>query len=269
MVNFQVQMAETVPQNVSDETEANALEDGATNKVVSPSGSVDDTSRRGVIHFANIPVGWTRANVIRYFEEFGEVTRVFLKKKESSGVASARKRQRVLFSEGWIEFRKRKDARRVALLLDGQEVKGGKCGRSSGTRMMLSYMRGFEFGSLYEEVMEGRRSREARLQAQYARLRKESQLYMDLLEGKHQQNQLKKRIALKKEGEREKRHRDGTDGEVTPHDVPSGAISQSKSKYQRIDFTQNQVKVARDKAKPDVSVCSGSVSKSLLEMIAA
>ncbi|KAL8436059.1 hypothetical protein Efla_002049 [Eimeria flavescens] len=157
----------------------------------------DDSRKRGVVYVAQLPLGWTRAQVIRYFERFGEVTRVFLNRKNSAG--SSRRGRRFAFTDGWIEFRKKRHAKNVVALLDGQPVGGKKRSRNAQDLLMLSYLKGFNFGSLYEEAMHVKRTRQDRLNAQMARVKKESQVYAELLEQKHSADQLKQRLSRKSE----------------------------------------------------------------------
>ncbi|KAL8445092.1 hypothetical protein Emag_005199 [Eimeria magna] len=223
-----------------------------------------ETKGRGVIYVAQLPHGWTRLQTIRYFERFGEVTRVFLNRKEEKG--SIRKGRRFVFTDGWIEFRKKRHAKRVVALLDGQPVGGKKRSKHAQDLLMLSYLRKFSFTSLYEDAMHVKRTRQDRLNAQMARVKKESQMYVELLEHKHSAEQLKQRLSRK--NDRQGEQPEDEDEAAVPV-FPLGAATKprngaAKRKHKEVD-------APRPPSKKNVKEVSGSasVSRSLLKRLAA
>lgn len=220
----------------------------------------EETKGRGVVYVAQLPHGWTRVQVIRYFEKFGEVTRVFLNKKDTKG---NRKGRGFIFTDGWIEYRKKRHAKKLVALMHGAPIGGKKRNKHAQDLLMLSYLKGFDFGSLYEDVMHVKRTRQDRLNAQMARVKKESQIYMELLEQKHSTEQLKQRLSKKNDKKDE--------GET---DTPGSADlvfaatnrAQNAGKRQKKSFEwPEQTK----KQKPQGPTGPASVSPSILKMLAA
>lgn len=75
----------------------------------------------GIIYFSSIP---TRMNVAMLTDElrhFGKINRVYLVPKKSTKEKSQRQ-----YTEGWVEFVKRKNAKKAARALNCIEVPGGK-----------------------------------------------------------------------------------------------------------------------------------------------
>ncbi|KAL8453536.1 hypothetical protein Emed_000813 [Eimeria media] len=219
-----------------------------------------ETKGRGVVYVAQLPHGWTRLQVIRYFERFGEVTRVFLNRREERG--SFRKgSRRFVFTDGWVEFRKKRHAKRVVALLDGQPVGGKKRNKHAQDLLMLSYLKKFNFSSLYEDAMHVKRTRQDRLNAQMARVKKESQMYVELLEQKHSVEQLKQRISRMND-KQEEQPPDEEEEEAAA--VPVFPSSAAKRKRKDAD-------VPRPPSKKNLNEgsASASVSRSLLKRLAA
>lgn len=226
----------------------------------SATGPQNETKGRGVVYVAQLPHGWTRVQVIRYFEKFGEVTRVFLNKKETRG---NRKGRGFIFTDGWIEYRKKRHAKHVVALMHGQPIGGKKRNKHSQDLLMLSYLKGFDFGSLYEDAMHVKRTRQDRLNAQMARVKKESQMYIELLEQKHSIEQLHLRLNKKKAKQDEE--------EV---DLPGSADFVLAATKQVQNPGKRQIKggggqsAIKKRKQPDPAGAA-SVSPSILKMIAA
>lgn len=246
------------PFEAEEETPTSSSADIAT--ASREEGLPGDTKGRGVVYVAQLPHGWTRLQVIRYFEKYGEVTRVFLNKKDTK---SNRRGRGFIFTDGWIEYRKKRHAKQLVALMDGQPVGGKKRSKHAQDLLMLSYLKGFDFGSLYDDVMHVKRTRQDRLNAQLARVKKESQMYMELLEQKHSADQLKQRLS-KKNGKQ-----DEEDACIpSSADFVFGATnrSQNEGKRQKKSLEGPEQTKKRKQQKP---TGSASVSPSILKMLAA
>ncbi|KAL8427124.1 hypothetical protein ACSSS7_007877 [Eimeria intestinalis] len=233
--------------------------------------AVDSEAKgRGVLYVAQLPHGWTRLQVIRYFERFGEVTRVFLNRKEERG--GFRKGKRFVFTDGWIEYRKKRHAKRVVALLDGQPVGGKKRNKHAQDLLMLSYLKKFNFSSLYEDAMHIKRTRQDRLNAQMARVKKESQMYVELLEHKHSAEQLKQRISRKNKKVQEQQPNDneeegGADAvSLFPFDAATKRRNDAAKRKCKNDAGSSGLP---NKKKINEASGSASVSRSLLKRLAA
>ena len=104
-------------------------------------------SKRGVIYVSRIPP-FMKPNKMRViFEEYGEVTRLYLaeedaeqrrKRKELGGNASKQ------FKEGWVEYSDKKVAKRVADSLNNTIIGGKKGSFYHDDIWNLKYLKGFK-----------------------------------------------------------------------------------------------------------------------------
>ncbi|EUB64884.1 Pre-rRNA-processing protein ESF2 [Echinococcus granulosus] len=85
------------------------------------SSESDSFAFSGVVYFSSIPTGMNVAMLTQELQNFGPINRVYLVPKKTSRDKTQRQ-----YSEGWVEFVKRKNARKAARTLNCLEVPGGK-----------------------------------------------------------------------------------------------------------------------------------------------
>ena len=143
--------------------------------------------RRGVLYVARIPPRMTPTKVKTLLSDFGTVTRVFLQEED----AARRKRRRKLnggssggkrYTEGWVEFARRRSARLAAAALHLQPVSNHKRNPHHGDLWSVKYLKKFQWSHLTEKVAYERRVREQKLRLETATARRETAHYKQLLE---------------------------------------------------------------------------------------
>ncbi|KAL3350996.1 hypothetical protein AABB24_023412 [Solanum stoloniferum] len=81
--------------------------------------------RRGVCHVSRVPPRMDHVKLRQVLSQFGEIQRIYL---VPEAVAAQMNRKRAggfrgqAFSEGWVEFTKKSVAKRVANMLNGQQM---------------------------------------------------------------------------------------------------------------------------------------------------
>ena len=75
----------------------------------------------GIVFFSSIPTGMNVATLTEELQHFGQIGRVYLVPNKNSRGKSHRQ-----YSEGWVEFTNRKNAKRLVKALNCIEVPGGK-----------------------------------------------------------------------------------------------------------------------------------------------
>ena len=80
--------------------------------------------KTGVVYLSTIPPGMNWSQVIQHLKVFGEINRSHLRKEDAS--ASQRRKGHDNFTEGWVEFVNRKDAKMCVSQLNGRIVGGKK-----------------------------------------------------------------------------------------------------------------------------------------------
>jgi len=96
------------------------------------------------------------------------------KKRKKAGGNSKRK-----YTEGWIQFEKKKDAKKVALMLNGQQIGGKKRNFYYYDTWNLKYLSGFKWEHLTEKMLYESKTRQARLRAEIAKTKKTNDYFLE------------------------------------------------------------------------------------------
>eukprot|EP01012_Entosiphon_sulcatum_P032786 TRINITY_DN41642_c0_g1_i1.p1 TRINITY_DN41642_c0_g1~~TRINITY_DN41642_c0_g1_i1.p1 ORF type:complete len:200 (+),score=49.11 TRINITY_DN41642_c0_g1_i1:23-601(+) len=123
-----------------------------------------EEEKRGVVYLSTIPEGFNRkADILRYFESFGDITNCYLVKHPHKQPISKKLRRKQsmdgekvrtieFYTEGWIEYRRKKDARRAAELLNGQPVDSLPRYQHRHILWNLKYLKGFRWVQLEDKI---------------------------------------------------------------------------------------------------------------------
>lgn len=86
-------------------------------------------SEKGVIYLSRIPPNMGKNQLRKLFRQHGEIDRIYLTPEPAIN-RSLRKKSggsgKKMYVEGWVEFLHKRDAKKVALLLNGQSTGGKK-----------------------------------------------------------------------------------------------------------------------------------------------
>lgn len=132
----------------------------------------------GVVYVSRVPPGMDVGALRSLLGRAGKIGRVWLR-PESSEMRKERKalgssRGRGEFMDGWVEFPKRHDAKRVVALLNRRPMAGAKRrGRWADDLWNLKLLRGYTWNDLVEETCSGTRERTLRVKAEVAAARRE------------------------------------------------------------------------------------------------
>ena len=142
-------------------------------------------SRRGVVYISRVPP-FMKPNKARIlFEEYGEVTRIYLaeedasysKKRKASGGNGSKQ-----FTEGWVEYADKKLAKRVAESLNGSPIGGKKGDFYYDDLWNLKYLKNFQWDYLTEKFAYERRVREQKLKASMLQAKRGNAEFVELIE---------------------------------------------------------------------------------------
>lgn len=143
----------------------NSLKDLESNKKHKP----------GVVYISRIPPTMAPHEVRRYLEPFGPIDHLYLmpdgRSKKTSGSKSTRRRN-IRYTEGWVEFLRRKDAKNAALALNGTCLGGKKSSRLHDEMWNIKYLPDFQWSNLHEQVQYEKTIKEQRLRAEMSQARK-------------------------------------------------------------------------------------------------
>ncbi|PZC72148.1 hypothetical protein B5X24_HaOG211803 [Helicoverpa armigera] len=162
-----------VPKNGSDAENSSQNDSDADN--ISNSGKLikkKKTRKRGIIFLSTIPPYMNVAKIREIFSEFGDVGRIYLQPSAKPG--EKRKRVPNQFTEGWVEFQKKKVAKMVATKLNNTKIGTRKKSRYYDMIWNIKYIPRFKWIHLSERLAYERAAMKQRLRAEISQAKKEA-----------------------------------------------------------------------------------------------
>jgi len=138
----------------------------------------------GIVYINNPPVYMKPVKVKHLLSQYGSVTNIYLspedesmrKKRKKAGGSS-----KVRYTEGWIEFKDKNDAKMAAMVLNGQPVGGNRRSFHSEDLWTVKYLSGFQWTHLTEKTAYERRTKNVRLRTELAHAKRENDHYLESL----------------------------------------------------------------------------------------
>ncbi|XP_026758972.2 uncharacterized protein LOC113518310 [Galleria mellonella] len=130
------------------------------------------TRKRGIVFLSTIPPYMNVAKIREIFSEFGDVGRIFL--QPSGKIGERRKRVPNQFTEGWVEFEKKKIAKQVAAKLNNTKIGTRKKSRYYDMIWNIKYIPRFKWVHLSERLAYERAAYKQRLRAEISQAKKEA-----------------------------------------------------------------------------------------------
>ncbi|KAI9256442.1 hypothetical protein BDA99DRAFT_484833 [Phascolomyces articulosus] len=139
----------------------------------------------GVCYLSRIPMFMSPTRLREFLSQHAELGRIYLEKEDAKITAKRRKfhkNKRVNYREGWVEFKDKKQAKRLAEFLNARQV-GGKRGNAFYYETWtIKYLPKFKWRHLTEQMAYERKARERRLEAELAQATRENRLYLENVE---------------------------------------------------------------------------------------
>ncbi|XP_062190613.1 pre-rRNA-processing protein ESF2-like [Phragmites australis] len=152
--------------------------------------------KRGVCYLSRIPPHMNPSHIRQMLSKYGEVLRIYLV-PEGQGHRKHTTVKAKAYSEGWIEFAKKSVAKRVANLLNGEQIGGKKRSSFYYDIWNIKYLRKFKWDDLVGEMAEKTHIREQKLTLEIAAAKKQRDHYLSNVEKsrvlKHIQDRRKKK----------------------------------------------------------------------------
>jgi ESF2/ABP1 family protein len=172
-----------VPEHSALENEGNLCAKEVGDAIDAENGSKPTKRKRpekeqaGVVYLARVPPGLDIGIVRSLLGRCGPLGRVWLRAEASETLAARRKlggRRRAGFSDGWVEFKRVRDAESVVALLNGQPIIGAtRRGKFQNDLWCLRFLPGFAWDDLVDESCGTRRERVLRVKSEVAAARRE------------------------------------------------------------------------------------------------
>ncbi|XP_054984882.1 activator of basal transcription 1 [Sorex araneus] len=148
----------------------------------------------GIVYLGHLPPRFRPLHVRNLLSAYGEVGRVFFqpedgfvkrkKKKAAAAAAGGKKRSKYSkdYTEGWVEFRDKRVAKRVAASLHNTPMGARRRSPFRYDLWNLKYLHRFTWAHLSEHLAFERQVRRQRLRAEVAQAKRETDFYLQSVE---------------------------------------------------------------------------------------
>uniref|UniRef100_T1IYM0 Activator of basal transcription 1 n=1 Tax=Strigamia maritima TaxID=126957 RepID=T1IYM0_STRMM len=147
----------------------------------------------GIIYLSTIPPTMNVKTIRQFFSKFGQTGNIFLKPNPRTS-----KKSMYYFTEGWIEFKNKKIAKRVASSLHNTQVGGKRRHKYYDSLWNIKYLHKFRWIHLNERLAHEKATHDQRMRAEIAQVKRETNHYVKSVETSKRLKRLETRI--KKEG---------------------------------------------------------------------
>ncbi|KNA23520.1 hypothetical protein SOVF_024110 [Spinacia oleracea] len=202
----------------------------------------EKADKRGVCYLSRIPPKMDPLKLRQTLSPYGEILRIYLA-PEDPEAQTRRKRSGGFrgqeFKEGWVEFADKRIAKRVANMLNGEEIGGKKRSKFYYDIWNIKYLSKFKWDDLTEETTIKNATREQRLRMELSSANKEQDFYLSKVDQSRAFSEIEKRMAKKRKLE------NGVDSE--------GPNEQQKPKVIRPFSQKKPIAEKAEKDKPKLS----------------
>ena len=144
----------------------------------------------GVVYLPSLPPYMDAQKLRHLLEKYSELGRIYLTPEDPVKYSNRVKTggcKKECFTEGWIEFPDKREAKKIASLLNGQPIGGKK--RHNFYRddiWCIRYLNRFTWNDLMEHRVHQRQVSQKRLQAVLSKQKKEDEFFLDSVTKKRQ-----------------------------------------------------------------------------------
>jgi ESF2/ABP1 family protein len=198
--------------------------------------------RSGVVYLSRIPPFMKPTKLRSLLEPFGQINRIFLSPEDPSSHARRVKNggnKKRSFTDGWVEFVNKKDAKHACELLNAQIIGGKKGTYYHDDVWNLLYLKGFKWHNLTEQIAAENAERASRMRAEISKTTKENKEFVQNVERAKMLEGMEAKKAAKKRKD---------DEDNTPKDTKALEAGNKKSGERPRHFKQTQV---ASKRKPE------------------
>lgn len=157
--------------------------------------------KSGVVYLSRIPPFMKPAKLRSLLEQYGKINRIFLTPQDPAAHARrvrAGGNRKKMYTEGWVEFVRKKDAKQVCEMLNAQTIGGKKGSFYRDDLWTLVYLKGFKWHNLTEQIAAENAERSNRMMAEISRTTKENKEFVRNVEKGKMLDGIKAKKAQKK-----------------------------------------------------------------------
>ncbi|KAK9795207.1 hypothetical protein WJX73_010342 [Symbiochloris irregularis] len=141
----------------------------------------DAHRQRGVIYINRIPPHMKPHKVRHLLSKYGKLGRIYLAPEDKAARSRRKKSGKDTgknFSEGWVEFEDKREAKQVALMLNSNPIGGKRRSAHHDDLWCLKYLPKFKWDHLTEEMAYQNAVREQRLAQEISAANRERDFYL-------------------------------------------------------------------------------------------
>ncbi|XWS40667.1 hypothetical protein CRYUN_Cryun17cG0015200 [Craigia yunnanensis] len=207
---------------------------------------VAEADTRGVCYLSRVPPHMDHVKLRQLLSQYGEILRIYLTPSgHPPQVKGKRTRpskvQEQEFSEGWVEFARKGIAKRVANMLNGEQIGGRKRSSFYYDLWNIKYLSKFKWDDLTEEIAYKSAIREQKLALEISAAKRERDFYLSKVDQSRALSSIEVRMKMKQKVQQES----GTNSELP--------VSQKKvirqfpqKKPVAVDTSQSKQRVSKD-----------------------
>ena len=168
--------------------------------------------RSGVVYLSRIPPFMKPQKLRSLLEPYGAINRIFLTPEDPEShkrrVRNGGNKKRS-YTDGWVEFISKKDAKHACELLNARTIGGKKGTYYHDDVWNLLYLKGFKWHNLTEQISSENAERAARLKAEISKTTRENKEFVQNVE----RAKMLEGMEAKKAAKRRKEHKDAVESE--------------------------------------------------------
>ncbi|XP_036389032.1 activator of basal transcription 1 [Megalops cyprinoides] len=207
----------------------------------------------GILYLGHIPPRLRPKHVRNMLSAYGEIGRIFLqpedhsvkRKKKKAGVKARS------FTEGWVEFRDKRVAKKVAASLHNTPMGARKRNRFNDDLWSIKYLHRFHWCHLSERLAYEQTVRQQRLRTEISQAKRETNFYLANVEKSQNLEKLRRKKEKKGEAVEEKTW-DFTQRR-TEDEMRQSRLRRQMSK-KSLKKAQDKARVIQEKAQSNVSL---------------
>jgi ESF2/ABP1 family protein len=186
--------------------------------------------KSGVVYISRIPPFMKPHKLRSLLSNYGTINRIFLAPEDP--MAHQRRvrnggNKKKMYTEGWVEFVNKKDAKDVCAMLNAQTIGGKKGSYYRDDIWTLKYLNGFKWHHLTEQIAAESAERSSRMMAELQREKKENKDFVHRVEKAKMLEGIQSKKAQKASTQ------DGAADAAAPTPTGQGAGSEKARKFQQ------------------------------------
>ncbi|KAJ6637553.1 Pre-rRNA-processing protein esf2 [Pseudolycoriella hygida] len=178
----------------SDRSEELSDESMAEDEVIQDAEIPKKMKKKGIVYVSSIPKFMTVSILREILGRYASIGRVYLQAAAITENAKKRKVRRH-FTEGWVEFESKREAKQVTALLNNNPIATRKSSKFFGILWCLKYLPRFKWTHLSERLTYEKAVYKQRLKTEVAQARKEATFFQENLDKSEKIKKKKKKMS--------------------------------------------------------------------------